>query len=111
MTIGRVYSVHPSQGEIKFRLTLRVILQLIRQQSDRDCTRSFKICIRLLQVTLRGQQELRTPSTRYDLYRTRIDYIALTFWPYARSTNHYIIFPMPPSLLYIVVIKTICHIS
>ena len=28
-TIGRVYSVHPSQGNIRFRFTLRVILQLI----------------------------------------------------------------------------------
>ena len=38
-TIRRVYSVHPFQGEIRFRLTLRVILQLIRQRNDGDCTR------------------------------------------------------------------------
>ena len=38
-TIRRVYGVHTFQGEIKFRLTLRVISQLIRQRSDGDCTR------------------------------------------------------------------------
>ena len=38
-TSRRVYNVHPFQGDIGFRLTLRVILQLIRQRSDGDCTR------------------------------------------------------------------------
>ena len=41
-TIGRVYSVHLSQGEIRFRLTIRVILQLILQRSDGDCARNSK---------------------------------------------------------------------
>ena len=42
-TIRRVYRIHQFQGNIRFRLTLRAILQLIRQRSDRDCTRYYYI--------------------------------------------------------------------